>query len=556
MVSFNSVVHAVWRRAALLRLLAAMSAAVLLPAQTASVSGTVVNDATGAPLHMALVTMTTTGPKPMEASVYTDSHGAFTFQAPPGSYYLAADENGYEHTFFGAPTPDRAAAVMRLHAGETRQGIQLRLRPFAAISGVVVDQDNDPIPYVHVSAVVPTIERGKHTYQVRNGAGTNARGEFRIHQLLPGRYYLMANGERIQATTVRPVVAVNESAPQMVYAPAYYPGVTRIEDATAIDVRAAVEVRDIVVHMEARQTATVHGRVQLPEGVTAAGGLMVQFQPTGLVSPENLIGQGVGADGTFGPINLIPGSYRVNAQASGEIGYRGVQDVELQPGPQEITVAVSRGVAISGRLVLEGPNAGDLAREQVSLFPAEKMMAPLTEAVKADGSFQFPNVFPGVWDIGVSPIPKGGFVKSMMLGDQDVLTEEMAIGPDTSQALNIVVSSRGGVVSGTVEQPEDPLADLTGHERPRILLAPAGKFADVLSFFEFTAADENGHYELTGITPGEYKLYAFEQLELGAWRDPDFMKRLASAGKPVTVHEGDHLTVDTEVMPLPPGGAR
>jgi hypothetical protein len=144
----------------------------------------------------------------------------------------------------------------------------------------------------------------------------------------------------------------------------------------------------------------------------------------------------------------------------------------------------------------------------------------------------------------------------MMLGKQDVLTEEMVIGPQTREPLNIAVSSRGGVVRGTVKQPADPLASLTGQERPRILLAPAGKFSEVLSFFETTTADENGHYELAGITPGEYKLYAFDRMERGAWRDPDFMKRVASLGKALTIREGDRLNVEIEVTPLPPGGAK
>jgi hypothetical protein len=495
------VPHTVRQRAALLRLLAALAVPALLPAQTASVSGTVVNDLTGAPIHMALVVMSTTGARPLEASVYTDNNGAFSFQPPAGKYYLWAAVNGFEHASFGAPGTDRAPAVITLHAAEARQGIQLRLKPFAAISGVVVDQDNDPVPNVTVTLLVASVERGKRTYQPRNGNSTNSRGEFRIWRVAPGRYYLAASAFNV-LTGMRSEVALNEQQPDLVYVPSFYPGAARIEDATTLEVKAGAEVRGLTLHVDARPAASVSGKVELPEGLTAAP-FSISFESRDPVAHGASMGMGVQPDGKFGPLRLIPGSYRAVARLRSDVPYRGVELVELQPGEQEITIRVSKGITLAGHVSLEGPGAGELTKEQVSLIAVGEMVAPLTAMVKADGSFEFSNVAAGVWDIGVQPIPKGGFIKSMMLGRQDVLTEEMSIGPETHDALEIVVSSRGGVLSGVVKQPQDPLADLTGRTRPRILLAPSGELAGVLSFFAFTAADDTGKYELAGLTPGK-----------------------------------------------------
>jgi len=33
----------------------------------------------------------------------------------------------------------------------------------------------------------------------------------------------------------------------------------------------------------------------------------------------------------------------------------------------------------------------------------------------------------------------------------------------------------------------------------------------VTSFYQLTASDEKGHFEIKGATPGAYKLYAFEE---------------------------------------------
>jgi hypothetical protein len=152
--------------------------------------------------------------------------------------------------------------------------------------------------------------------------------------------------------------------------------------------------------------------------------------------------------------------------------------------------------------------------------------------VKADGNFVIPGVVPGIWDIGVQPIPEGGYVKSMRLGAQDVLTEDMVIRSDTTEPLHIVVSTRGGILEGDVR------ADSSKEAGPaNVLAAPDGKYSHVLSFYVVSNADEKGHFKLKGLTPGRYKLYAFETLEYCSWCDPDFLKPYASQGEPVQVIE-------------------
>jgi hypothetical protein len=57
-----------------------------------------------------------------------------------------------------------------------------------------------------------------------------------------------------------------------------------------------------------------------------------------------------------------------------------------------------------------------------------------------------------------------------------------------------------------------------------MLLAPVGKYANVLSFYHRASADDAGHFEFTGVTPGRYKLYAFEEMDPLAYEDPGFLK--------------------------------
>jgi protocatechuate 3,4-dioxygenase beta subunit len=529
-----------------------------LPASDGSVSGVVVNDSTGKPVRAALVTLSTTGAKPMEAAVYTDSNGAFQFDAvPPGHYYLSAGEFRYQRASFGASTPDRYPAILTLDAGEARQGIELRMRPLGAVSGVVLDQNGDPVPRVAVRLLVSTWTRGHKTWAYRNTATTNDRGEFRIHGIVPGRYVLSATAQFAQTTEIHPQVTLGEPMPELVFGRAYYPSATRIQEARPIEVKPGADVRDTVLQMSTTVAATVSGHVELPDGVNGRG-VQISFVPQDEDFGMATMSVVANGDQNFALPGLAPGRYTAVTMVQGDDAYRGMEYVDLQPGPDEVVLHLQKGVRLTGRLEVQEPGAGDLTQYTITLIPGDAgslRRNRLSAPVEAGGAFAFAAVTTGVWDIGVQPIPKGGYVKSMTLGQQDVLTEDMTITPSTSAALHVVVSTRGGIVSGSVKVPEDPVADLAGRTRAVVLLAPMGRFSHVQSFQMMRPADEAGKYEIRGVTPGSYKVFAFGRIERNALQDPDFVARIAPLGKPVEVHEGEQINLDLDMLPAVPAAA-
>jgi len=525
-------------------------------ASMASVSGIVVNDATNRPLQMAMVTLISRGPKPMEAAVYTNANGTFRFDnVPGGAYHLWAGEYGYQHVAFGAPTPDRYPAILTLGEGEVRQGIELRLRPLAAITGTVVDQNGDPVPGAMLQLMAPSWVRGRRSMVRRNGVTSNERGEFRIGGILPGRYYLSANAQYSPASEIRPEVSVGDQQPDLVMGRTWYPDAARMAGARPLEVRPGAEIGGIALQINTTAAAVVHGRIEAPDGIN--GGFQIHLiaddEGDGGV-PETRSAFSPG--GEFYLDRVPPGRYRVLVKPTENDEYQGMDEVDLQPGPQDLVLNVRKGARLAGHLELQGVPPGDSAHYTVTLIPGSSptvSLRRLTATVEADGTFQFPAVAPGVWDIGVHPIPKGGFVKSMLLGSKDVLTEEMNITDDSSVPLSIVISGRGGVISGAVRMPQDPIADLAGRSSPVILLTPTGKLADVESFVMVKPAEEGGRYEIRGVTPGSYKVYAFDRMEQGAAHDRDFRARVDSLGKPVEIHEGEQVRLDLDELPFVSG---
>ena len=49
--------------------------------------------------------------------------------------------------------------------------------------------------------------------------------------------------------------------------------------------------------------------------------------------------------------------------------------------------------------------------------------------------------------------------------------------------------------------------------------------------YQVRTADENGMLSLRGLKPGDYKLYAWEDVEQGAPFDPDFLKQYEGQAK-------------------------
>jgi hypothetical protein len=87
-----------------------------------------------------------------------------------------------------------------------------------------------------------------------------------------------------------------------------------------------------------------------------------------------------------------------------------------------------------------------------------------------------------------------------------------------------------------------------------VVLIPQEKERGEVSLFYRTAnTDANGNFTMARVNPGEYKVYAWEEVENGAWFDPDFLKPVESKGSPVSVREGTPGSVQLTLIPAGSG---
>jgi protocatechuate 3,4-dioxygenase beta subunit len=548
------------------------------PSPFAAISGIVLNDATGTPLHRVAITLSTMDATPLEALTFSESNGAFGFTAiPPGKYLVYAHLDGFQSARFGASTSSRPPEVLKLAAGDIRYGITFRLHPLGSISGVVFGADGDPLPNAQVGLLKSTWERLKPAYGYRYSASTDERGRYRFANVIPGQYLVMATQQFMPAVLVQPEAAAGQDASQKMYAVQFYPDANRLSSAAPVEVTDGEDVEDIDFHLTALAVAGLHGKVAVPNGVpnpvpnsipdesprtprerrlgpafgTPPGApAQIRVYPQDL---PNSLDHGMGA-AAFPPgyefelANLIPGPYVIEATISAEgRDYRAIERIELPAGGQDLTLHPDRAIDLAGRVDLDGGGERPAGGFRVALIPGgyPPGRSRIETEVHADGTFVVPNVVPGIWDIHVRPVPPGGYVKAMRLGEQDVLTEDMTIEPGTREQLRIVVGTRGAVVTGTVMVP----SGLARSGRARVLLAPCGRYVHVLSFYKLAPSDDYGRFEIKGVTPGQYKLYAFEELDPAAYEDPNFLPPFASLSEAFDVAEGARVDRQTQLIP-------
>jgi hypothetical protein len=57
--------------------------------------------------------------------------------------------------------------------------------------------------------------------------------------------------------------------------------------------------------------------------------------------------------------------------------------------------------------------------------------------------------------------------------------------------------------------------------------------------YRFVTADIDGRFELRGIAPGAYHVFAWPDIEAGAYRNADFMKQYEDRGQALRINRDD-----------------
>jgi hypothetical protein len=83
-----------------------------------------------------------------------------------------------------------------------------------------------------------------------------------------------------------------------------------------------------------------------------------------------------------------------------------------------------------------------------------------------------------------------------------------------------------------------------------VVLMPDENHRNRIDLYQSVATDAAGAYRFDRVPPGSYKVFAWEDVEKDAWRNPSFMRLHENRGQSIQVAEGTTATVNAAVVRL------
>ncbi|HYR90276.1 MAG TPA: carboxypeptidase-like regulatory domain-containing protein [Terriglobia bacterium] len=571
----------------------------------ASIEGIVVKMGSGEPLAGAKVTLDAAQVSPGEGAVpcpsapvqaypnrcapstaTTGRDGKFILDnVLPGSYRLIATRTGgYVPAEYGQRSPTGEGISLEIVAGQKMTGIQLAMAPTGSIAGRVYDRDGEPLGRAQVQALRSVYRNGRRTMTIVQSVETNDRGEYRLFWLAPGPYYISARpdipeqpsglpagmtgvsavhiteparfGTREQASmpVIRKRTLRSGEVEEETYVAVYHPGTLETGAASAIFVGAGAAVSGIDIPVGAGVVPVRHISGRAIDGENGQP-LIGEIMAIPLAREAHLIVPRVRSDanGLFDISGAVQGSYLVTA-SNGRLS--GMVPVEVgNRDLQNIAVVATSGFKLSGRFTIEGrsrsgndPKISDLRvnrlirdREFLGMPPAGPSFSP---PPSEDGSFTLEGIGLGDFQVTVRGVPQDGYVKSMRLGNADVLDDGLHVTGAPENLLEIVVAANAGTINGSVVNTrQEPVVNRT------VVLVPDLRHRHRTDLYKTVHTDSSGRFRMQGVPPGDYKLFAWENVETGAWQDSDFMLSYEDRGSPIHITEDSAGNIQLTVIP-------
>jgi hypothetical protein len=251
------------------------------------------------------------------------------------------------------------------------------------------------------------------------------------------------------------------------------------------------------------------------------------------------------ADGSFGFRGVLAGSYVLTVTAQDAQGAPLVASVPLQVGERHIEGLVLQPaplLELAGSVAVAEKTPVPPGAVRVALDPSRFLgLAPSFATANEEGKFAQKSLAPNQYRVQVTNLPEGWYVKSVRYGSQEVGEDGVDLTGGASGGLQITLSTAGAETEGTVRDDDGkPVSGAT------VALVPDSRRP---SLFKETRTADDGGYSIKGIAPGDYEILAWEDIEPGAYEDPEFLKPFESKAEKLSLKEGSHIGTPLKAIP-------
>ena len=508
------------------------------PPKPGTVEGSVTNALSHAPIRQAIVSINST-----QGYTYvgqTDDGGKFHIpNVSPGSYFVG---EARAQSFRYRPPGRVSSGQITVAEAQDVTGVKVEMEPLGVITGKVVDDDGEPVRDAQVMALASDYSRGTRMLNAQGYSQTDDRGEFRLFDLIPGRYLVRASLHP-DFSPVATMANVHRNTPEMGYAATYYPQGTDSTQAVASEVAPGAEVTGVDIRLHSVPVYHIRGKLNQGSDSGPSGG--VTAAPCGSATPSVNVDQlrsMVNQSGAFDIPGVTPGTWCVTLQRGGPNARAyGTATASITDHSVEgVIVDVAAMTAVPGVVIVDGQSTQQ-PNFNITLQRSGAFAQNGNAQVK-DLAFSIANVVPETYQVMVRGLPQGWYLKSMQYGSQDISEGTVTLHNDGT-TLTLVVGTDGGQLSGTVQTDSgDPAINA------RVIVAPTDRFANRRDLLKFTGVDPTGHFQSNGLAPGEYKVYACEDPDFSLWYAVELRNELSSHATTITINAGSSSTAQLKTI--------
>jgi hypothetical protein len=493
------------------------------------ISGTVVDEVTGAPLANARIEMALTDSDGSSREMVTTADGRFTFEnVTAGKYRLTAERQGYltrslhEHDQFTtlvvvgseAPSPD----------------LTFPLPPESSIAGSVTDDRGEALRSATVMLFSKSTAEGMISIRLRKKAETDDRGFYTFNALPQGKYYVavasqpwyarypgFSSATNPTSTGVHPLEENIDPGLDVAYPVTFYSGVTDPEAATAIPLASGDnEKANIVLHAVPSLHLRAHlGNPEQSHGndVTVEQSIFGDHVPIPVATRQT-------GPGVIELAGIPPGHYSMRTDSmeqqhvvteTKELDASRSGDLNAMPTRTSATLTVSfpDGVPLpKGAIRLWNRSNGTFIEEQIlgrHKFHFEQRLAPGAYEVLLPGA---PEVF--IRRLSVDGIRVAGRIITLKGADPATLTITTERGTAHIEGIAVRANNpaSGVMVVLVPDEPENDPGPLRRQE-----------------------TNTDGSFAFSTLAPGTYRLLAIENGWDMDWANAKVLKRYLEKGE-------------------------
>jgi hypothetical protein len=126
----------------------------------------------------------------------------------------------------------------------------------------------------------------------------------------------------------------------------------------------------------------------------------------------------------------------------------------------------------------------------------------------------------------------------------NLLTEHLRVPVRAEGLLEVVIGLDSGIVEGAVINDRQ-----TSATNVKVVLVPEPSSRHRFDLYKSTTTDFSGAFRISGIPPGDYKAFAWEEVADGIWMNAEFLRFEESRGVPVRVAPERSVTVSLNAIP-------